>query len=129
MKNQTIHRLATAAMALGLFIAASPVDAVQPLVPAVGGGFWNPNVAGEFGKHLFIPPAVVPPAVVPPTAAVPSVSPTPWLGISAMAGVGIFFYLAICQLEEERDPEKHKVLRCPDTPDWKQCSPFSQAPC
>jgi len=84
------------------------------------------------------PVVVVPPPVVtpPPTAsaapATSSASGTPWLGIGAMAFTLVFFYLAICQLEEERDPEQFKALHCPSPPDpevFKTCNPFSQAPC
>ena len=84
------------------------------------------------------PPPVVmpPPTVAPPAATTPAAPPAgaaghtvPWIGIGVAVGMVVFAWLAICQLEEKRDPDRHKALMCPKTPDWKQCSPFSQAPC
>ena len=73
--------------------------------------------------------AVPPPASsAPPSAASPAGAGTPWLGIGVMVGVAVFFYLAICQTEEKRDPEQFKRLHCPATPDWHVAPPFTFGP-
>lgn len=94
--------------------------------------------------HAHHPPVVVPPPVVTPPPPVvippPTVAPPPApaapapaqpppqssggthggvAGWFVMGFVATFFYLAICQLEEERNPELHKRLLCPKTPKWE----------
>ena len=110
------------------------------------------GLAQAHGVHppVVVPPVVAPPVVAPPPAPPPVVVPTvtpaaapaapstpaatggsfvPWLGIGVTVFSAVFAWLAICQLEEERDPAMHKRLLCPKTPDWKQCDPFTQQPC
>jgi len=93
-----------------------------------------------WAHHPMMPPPAPPPVVAPPTVTSPAAASSapvassagttvPWLGIGVAVGTVVFAWLAICQLEEERDPAMHKLLMCPKTPDWKQCSPFSQQPC
>lgn len=88
--------------------------------------------------HYVMPPPVVTPPVVTPPPAPPPPAPapapaatgttTPWLGIGVMVGVAVFFYLAICQEEEKRDPAQSKRLHCPTTPDWHVAPPFTTGP-
>lgn len=97
-----------------------------------------------FAHHPMIPPVVVAPPVMTAPPVVPAAPAAPasgspyapsgghgplWVGWAVAGGMVVFAWLAICQLEEERDPAMHERLLCPKTPDWKQCDPFTQQPC
>ena len=77
-------------------------------------------------------PVTPPPTVAPPAASQPAQAGTAkgagMVGWYAMGFVLVFYYLSICQLEEERDPEMFKTLMCPETPDWKVAPPFTTGP-
>lgn len=78
---------------------------------------------------IMAPPAVTTPVTSPASPQQASTANgTGVMGWYVMGFVLVFYYLAICQLEEERDPEMFKTLMCPPTPDWEFIEPFTAIP-